>query len=142
MEINTKSIIQVEDVTIAYGDFIVMKDINFEVKEGEVFVILGGSGCGKSTLLKNMISLVRPITGKVLIDGRNIVTAEGPAHALDEAAQGPAGDHHVVGLDCRPRRDPEPPDGGPRLVPSELLERRHRAELGSAADQDLAHHHL
>ena len=78
MVINTESIIQVEDVTVAYGDFVVMKDINFEVKQGEVFVILGGSGCGKSTLLKNMISLVKPVTGKVLIDGRNIITAQGP----------------------------------------------------------------
>ena len=78
MDINAKSIIQVEDVTVAYGDFVVMKDINFEVGQGEVFVILGGSGCGKSTLLKNMISLVKPVTGKVLIDGRDIVTAEGP----------------------------------------------------------------
>lgn len=77
MDVNTEPIIRVEDVTVAYGDFIVMKDINFEVQPGEVFIILGGSGCGKSTLLKNMISLVRPVTGKVLIDGKNIVTAEG-----------------------------------------------------------------
>ncbi|MHC4560796.1 MAG: ABC transporter ATP-binding protein [Planctomycetota bacterium] len=78
MDVNAKPIIQVEDVTVAYGDFVVMKDINFEVQQGEVFIILGGSGCGKSTLLKNMISLVKPVTGKVLIDGKDIVTAEGP----------------------------------------------------------------
>jgi phospholipid/cholesterol/gamma-HCH transport system ATP-binding protein len=54
-----------------------MKDINFEVQRGEVFIILGGSGCGKSTLLRNMISLVTPVTGKVLIGGRNVVTADG-----------------------------------------------------------------
>jgi len=78
MDVNTRSIIKVEDVTVAYGDFVVMKDINFEVMQGEVFVILGGSGCGKSTLLKNMISLVKPVTGKVLIDGRDIVRAQGP----------------------------------------------------------------
>jgi phospholipid/cholesterol/gamma-HCH transport system ATP-binding protein len=77
MDTNTKPIIQVVDVTIAYGDFVVMQDINFQVMPGEVFVILGGSGCGKSTLLKNMISLVRPVTGQVLIDGRDIVTAQG-----------------------------------------------------------------
>jgi len=77
MGVNAKPIIKVEDVTIAYGDFVVMKDINFEVQQGEVFIILGGSGCGKSTLLKNMISLVRPVTGKVLIDGKDIVAAEG-----------------------------------------------------------------
>ena len=78
MDVNTEPIIRVEDVTVAYGDFVVMKDINFEVQPGEVFIILGGSGCGKSTLLKNMISLVRPVTGKVLIDGKDIITAEGP----------------------------------------------------------------
>lgn len=78
MDVNTEPIIRVEDVTVAYGDFVVVKDINFEVQPGEVFIILGGSGCGKSTLLKSMISLIRPVTGKVLIDGKNIVTAEGP----------------------------------------------------------------
>jgi phospholipid/cholesterol/gamma-HCH transport system ATP-binding protein len=77
MDVNNKPIIQVEDITVAYGDFVVMKDINFEVQPGEVFIILGGSGCGKSTLLKNMISLVRPVKGKVFIDGADIVTAEG-----------------------------------------------------------------
>jgi len=77
MDTNNKPIIQVQDVTVAYGDFVVMKDINFEVQQGEIFIILGGSGCGKSTLLKNMISLIRPVKGKVLIDGADIVTAEG-----------------------------------------------------------------
>jgi phospholipid/cholesterol/gamma-HCH transport system ATP-binding protein len=71
MATDSEPIIRVEDLTVAYGDFVVMKDINFEVQPGEVFIILGGSGCGKSTLLRNMISLVTPVTGKVLINGRN-----------------------------------------------------------------------
>jgi len=77
MDDNAKSVIKVENVTIAYDDFVVLKDISFEVKQGEIFVILGGSGCGKSTLLKNMISLIKPVTGKVLIDGKNIINAQG-----------------------------------------------------------------
>lgn len=77
MVTDSEPIIRVEDLTVAYGDFVVMKDINFEVQRGEVFIILGGSGCGKSTLLRNMISLVTPVTGKVLIGGRNVVTAKG-----------------------------------------------------------------
>jgi len=77
MDIDAKPVIKVEDITIAYDDFVVVKDINFEVRQGEIFFILGGSGCGKSTLLKNMISLISPVTGKVLINGRNIVIAEG-----------------------------------------------------------------
>jgi phospholipid/cholesterol/gamma-HCH transport system ATP-binding protein len=76
-ETRTKPIVRVEDVTVAYGDFVVMRDISFEVKAGEVFVILGGSGCGKSTLLKSMIGLNKPTKGRVLIDGRDIVAAEG-----------------------------------------------------------------
>ncbi|HTR02002.1 MAG TPA: ATP-binding cassette domain-containing protein [Thermoanaerobaculia bacterium] len=70
-------VIAVEGVTIAYGDKVVQRGISFEVRRGEVFVILGGSGCGKSSLLKNMIGLYRPVEGRILFDGENIVTAEG-----------------------------------------------------------------
>jgi len=76
-ETQSQPIIRVQDVTVAYGDFVVMHDISFEVQAGEVFVILGGSGCGKSTLLKSMIGLNKPAQGRVLIEGRDIVTAEG-----------------------------------------------------------------
>ena len=70
-------LIRVENLTVGYGDNVVLKDISFEVKRGEVFVILGGSGCGKSTLLKHLIGLYRPISGRVLIDGDDLSTAEG-----------------------------------------------------------------
>jgi len=70
-------VIEVQAVTIAYGDLVVQRDISFEVRKGEVFVILGGSGCGKSSLLKTMIGLYRPSAGRILFDGEDIVTAEG-----------------------------------------------------------------
>jgi len=73
---HTESIIRVEDLTAAYGDFVVVRDVSFEVRRGEVFVILGGSGCGKSTLLKHMIGLHKPVHGRILIDGMDIVTAD------------------------------------------------------------------
>jgi len=76
-ETQAKPIIRVEDVTVAYGDVVVMRDISFEVETGEIFVILGGSGCGKTTLLKSMIGLNKPAKGRVLIDGMDIVAAEG-----------------------------------------------------------------
>jgi phospholipid/cholesterol/gamma-HCH transport system ATP-binding protein len=77
MKNNGKSIINVEGVEVGYGDFVVLKDINFEVKPSEIFVILGGSGCGKSTLLKNMIGLHDPLKGRVIIDGKDMVRARG-----------------------------------------------------------------
>jgi phospholipid/cholesterol/gamma-HCH transport system ATP-binding protein len=70
-------IIRVEHLTAGYDDFVLMRDVNFTVERGEVFVILGGSGCGKSTLLKQMIGLYQPLSGHVFIDGDDIVTAEG-----------------------------------------------------------------
>jgi phospholipid/cholesterol/gamma-HCH transport system ATP-binding protein len=69
-------IIRVEGLTAGYGDFILLKDVSFDVRRGEVFVILGGSGCGKSTLLKHMIGLYDPMDGQVVIDGDDIVTAD------------------------------------------------------------------
>jgi len=72
-------IIRVEDFSAGYDDYVLMQNVNFTVNRGEVFVILGGSGSGKSTLLKHMIGLYEPISGRVFIDGDDIVTAEGDA---------------------------------------------------------------
>ncbi len=66
-----------ENLTAAYGDTVIMRDINFEVRAGEVFIILGGSGCGKTTLMKQMIGLETPVTGRILYDGQDIVTTYG-----------------------------------------------------------------
>jgi phospholipid/cholesterol/gamma-HCH transport system ATP-binding protein len=70
-------IIRVEGLVAGYDDFVLLDNVTFDVFPGEVFVILGGSGCGKSTLLKHMIGLYEPKAGRVLIDGDDIVTADG-----------------------------------------------------------------
>ncbi len=77
MVANREPIIKVKDLTAGYGDTVLLKDINFEVYTGEIFGILGGSGSGKSTVLKHMIGLKPPLGGSVLIDGTDIVTAQG-----------------------------------------------------------------
>ena len=61
--------IEIRDLTMAYGSFVVMRDINVQVRRGEVFIIMGGSGCGKSTLLRHMIGLKKPAQGDVYYDG-------------------------------------------------------------------------
>lgn len=72
-----KPIIQVQSLTAAYEDEVILDSLNFSVGRGEVFAILGGSGSGKSTLMKHMIGLYKPVSGRVLIDGEDIVSAEG-----------------------------------------------------------------
>jgi len=57
--------IDVRDLTLAYGSFVVQQNLDFQIKHGEVFVIMGGSGCGKSTVLKSMIGLKSPARGDV-----------------------------------------------------------------------------
>src|SRR5262245_13501878 len=54
---------------MAYGSFVVMRDINASIRRGEIFIIMGGSGCGKSTLLRHMIGLKEPARGDVFYDG-------------------------------------------------------------------------
>ncbi|MBE7502879.1 MAG: ATP-binding cassette domain-containing protein [Verrucomicrobiales bacterium] len=61
---------------MAYGDFVVMRDIDVRIRAGEVFVIMGGSGCGKSTLLKHMIGLKAPAAGGVYYDGQSYWDAD------------------------------------------------------------------
>ena len=67
--------ITVRGLTMAFGDFVVMHDLDFTVKRGSIFFIMGGSGCGKSTLLRHMIGLNEPAKGEVWYDGVNFTTA-------------------------------------------------------------------
>ncbi len=57
--------ITVRDLTMAYGDFVVMHDLTFTINRGDVFIIMGGSGCGKSTMMTMLIGLKRPAKGQI-----------------------------------------------------------------------------
>lgn len=72
---SSETIIEVKGLTIAYGDFVILKDVSFTVNKGDVFIIMGGSGCGKSTLLKALTGLLPPVAGSIVIDGVNFLTA-------------------------------------------------------------------
>jgi phospholipid/cholesterol/gamma-HCH transport system ATP-binding protein len=67
--------IAVSGLTMAYGENVIMRDLAFEVRRGEVFVIMGGSGCGKSTLLRHLIGLQKPAAGKIFFNGAEFVNA-------------------------------------------------------------------
>lgn len=73
------AVIVAERLTAGFGEQVLFRDVSFEVRRGEVFVVLGGSGCGKSTLLKLMIGLVPPLAGRVTILGSDIWATEGAA---------------------------------------------------------------
>ena len=71
--------IEIQNLTMAYGSHIVMRDINAGVRRGSIFVIMGNSGSGKSTLLRHIIGLQRPVQGDVLYDGQSFWTMDDEA---------------------------------------------------------------
>ena len=72
---------------MAYGGFVLMRDLNFTVKRGDVFIIMGGSGCGKSTLLRHLIGLNEPAQGEIFYGDESFTGRSGQA-AGDPAASG------------------------------------------------------
>ncbi len=68
--------IEVRNLTMAYGSRVIQRDLDFTVRRGDVFIIMGGSGCGKSTLLRHLVGLMRPARGDVLYDGESFWGAE------------------------------------------------------------------
>jgi len=69
--IKTDPYIIVRDLTMAYGEYVIMRDLNFTVERGDIFIIMGGSGCGKSTLMKIMVGLKEPARGQVFYGDLN-----------------------------------------------------------------------
>ena len=67
-------IIVVEDLVAKYGDRTVLDGVSFTVRRGEIFVILGGSGSGKTTVLRNLVGLMRPASGRILINGEDFTS--------------------------------------------------------------------
>ena len=78
MSAETNNAIVVRNLDCGYARKVVLRGLNFEVRDGEIFVIMGESGCGKSTLLKHLIGLNAPPVGEVVFLGRDFSRARGP----------------------------------------------------------------
>lgn len=72
---DTGAHIEVKGLTVGYGDRIIQRDLTFNVRRGQVFLIMGGSGCGKSTVMRALFGLRRPAAGQVLHNGVDLWAA-------------------------------------------------------------------
>ncbi|MES0397407.1 MAG: ATP-binding cassette domain-containing protein [Syntrophobacteria bacterium] len=73
---NKEPHITVRDLTMAYGDFVIQRELSFTINRGDIFLIMGGSGCGKSTIMRGLIGLKEPAQGEVIVNGVNFWRAE------------------------------------------------------------------
>ena len=78
MEHQHQVLIQVENLTCTLEGNLVLQDVSFEVHQGEIFGVMGLSGAGKSTLLRNIMGLMRPDSGSIIINGVDITTLDEP----------------------------------------------------------------
>ncbi|HBO50110.1 MAG TPA: polyamine ABC transporter ATP-binding protein [Alphaproteobacteria bacterium] len=69
------AMIEVKNLTMGYGSYILQQNASFTVNKGDIFIIMGGSGCGKSSMLRVLTGLLPPLKGDVFIDGANIAKA-------------------------------------------------------------------
>lgn len=65
-------VISARNLVCGYGEKVILEDINFDIKRGEIVALLGGSGCGKSTLLRTIVGLLPPLQGDLRIFGEDL----------------------------------------------------------------------
>lgn len=64
--------IETKSLTLGYGDSIIINELDIAIPKGEITVFIGGNGCGKSTLLRSIARLLKPESGSVLLDGKDV----------------------------------------------------------------------
>ena len=71
----SRPVLQSQKLSLGYGDKTIIKNIDLDIPEGKITTLIGANGCGKSTLLRSMARLLKPKSGCVLLDGKEVFTS-------------------------------------------------------------------
>ena len=110
--------VTVRDLDMAYGSFVIQRNLSFTIRRGDIFIIMGGSGCGKSTLLRHLIGLIEPARGDIFYGdmglgavARNCLCGHSDTQDIESNGEDAAGNDN--GNDpCDHRRSRGIPDRG------------------------------
>lgn len=70
-----EAVIEAKNLTVGYGDYVLLQNADYQVNKSDVFIIMGGSGCGKSSMLRVLTGLMKPLKGSVIINGTDMTKA-------------------------------------------------------------------
>src|SRR5271169_4814507 len=114
----------ISNLSVAYGETLILRDVSLEVRPGEVTCLMGRNGVGKTTLLKCLMGLLKPRQGRLLFEGRDLTNASPDKRARQGIGYVPQGreifpqltvlENLQVGLLANPAR--------PKKVPEEVLD--------------------
>src|SRR5690349_5612458 len=116
--------LRVQNLSVAYGESLILRNVNLEMEPGKVVCLMGRNGVGKTTLLKSIMGLLRPLSGHVHFEGRDLTRTSPDVRARAGLGYVPQGreifphltvlENLQVGLVANPDR--------PREVPEEIYE--------------------
>lgn len=92
-----KPMVCIDDVTMAFGDFVATENVNITVADGEFVSVVGPTGCGKSTILNAVAGLLKPAKGSVTIDGQPVSGIQGDI-GYGPCLEGGPSSHKIGGL--------------------------------------------
>ena len=97
--------LKIQDLSVHYGMIQAVHNVSFEVKQGEIVSLIGANGAGKTTILRTISGLVRPSSGQIIFEGKNIEKAAPQKIVADGLSQVPEGRHVFSGLTVQENLD-------------------------------------
>lgn len=91
-------LLQVNDLVVNYGVINAVKGVSFDINEGEIVSLIGANGAGKSTILKTISGLLKPKSGKIIYENKEIQSQKAPKVVAEGISQVPEGRHIFSGL--------------------------------------------
>lgn len=140
--------LSIKNITSAYGETVILRDVDIEIPRGSVVAVMGRNGVGKTTLLKTVMGLIRPLKGAITYNGRDITHLRPEARALEGIGYVPQGreifpfltveENLVVGLEARGKKAAVP-EGIFALFPGlRDMQNRKGGDLSGGQQQQLA----
>jgi urea transport system ATP-binding protein len=141
--------LKIDRLNVAYGESLILRNVNLEVGKGQVVCLMGRNGVGKTTLLKSIMGLLSPKSGRVLFNGVDITDRRPDERSLQGIGYVPQGreifpqltvrENLILGLTARGKRSESVPEEVYELFPAlkDLLGRR-GGDLSGGQQQQLA----